>query len=217
MLLADDHAMVREGMSEMLSTEEDIQVVGEAENGQEAVELVRKLKPDVVILDIEMPVMGAQAALTRMLRISPLPKVIIVTVFADSRLVRELLGRGASAYLSKSASTQDLITTVKSAARGQYEDNVILSVPRGALDAAEDNAAGDESSSLSRREMEVLLSVVRGMSNKQAAEKLHLSVTTVKRHLSNIYEKLNVSSRGEATRKAISEGWISSWDVAQDE
>jgi len=209
--------MVREGMSEMLSTEEDIQVVGEAENGQEAVELVRKLKPDVVILDIEMPVMGAQAALTRMLRISPLPKVIIVTVFADSRLVRELLGRGASAYLSKSASTQDLITTVKSVARGQYEDNVILSVPRGALDAAEDNAAGDESSSLSRREMEVLLSVVRGMSNKQAAEKLHLSVTTVKRHLSNIYEKLNVSSRGEATRKAISEGWISSWDVAQDE
>lgn len=131
MLLADDHAMVREGMSEMLSTDEDIEVVGEAENGQEAVELVRKLKPDVVILDIEMPVMGAQVALTRMLRISPLPKVIIVTVFADPRLVRELLGRGASAYLSKSASTQDLITTVHSVARGQNEDNVILSVPRG--------------------------------------------------------------------------------------
>jgi DNA-binding NarL/FixJ family response regulator len=209
--------MFREGMSEMLTTDEDIEVVGEAENGQEAVELVRKLKPDVVILDIEMPVMGAQAALTRMLRISPLPKVIIVTVFADPRLVRELLGRGASAYLSKSASTQDLITTVHSVARGQYEDNVILSVPRGALDAAENNAAGDESSLLSPREMEVLISVARGMNNKQVAEKLHLSVTTVKRHLSNIYEKLKVGSRGEATRKAISEGWISSWDVTQDE
>lgn len=217
MLLADDHAMFREGMSEMLTTDEDIEVVGEAENGQEAVELVRKLKPDVVILDIEMPVMGAQAALTRMLRISPLPKVIIVTVFADPRLVRELLGRGASAYLSKSASTQDLITTVHSVARGQYEDNVILSVPRGALDAAENNAARDQSSPLSRREMEILVSVARGMSNKQVAEKLHLSVTTVKRHLSNIYEKLKVGSRGEATRKAISEGWISSWDVTQDE
>jgi DNA-binding NarL/FixJ family response regulator len=216
-LLADDHAMFREGMSEMLTTDEDIEVVGEAENGQEAVELVRKLKPDVVILDIEMPVMGAQAALTRMLRISPLPKVIIVTVFADPRLVRELLGRGASAYLSKSASTQDLITTVHSVARGQYEDNVILSVPRGALDAAENNAARDESSPLSHREMEVLISVARGMNNKQVAEKLHLSVTTVKRHLSNIYEKLKVTSRGEATRKAISEGWISSWDVTHDE
>ncbi len=216
MLLADDHAMFREGMSEMLTTDEDIEVVGEAENGQEAVELVRKLKPDVVILDIEMPVMGAQAALTRMLRISPLPKVIIVTVFADPRLVRELLGRGASAYLSKSASRQDLITTVHSVARGQYEDNVILSVPRGALDVAENNAAGDESSPLSRREMEVLISVARGMNNKQVAEKLHLSVTTVKRHLSNIYEKLKVTSRGEATRKAISEGWISSWDVTHD-
>ena len=201
----------------MLSTDEDIEVVGEAENGQEAVELVRKLKPDIVILDIEMPVMGAQAALTRMLRISPLPKVIIVTVFADPRLVRELLERGASAYLSKSASTQDLITTVHSVARGQNEDNVILSVPRGALAAAEDNAAGGESSPLSLREMEVLLSVARGMSNKQVAEKLHLSVTTVKRHLSNVYEKLKVGSRGEATRKALSEGWISSWDVAQDE
>lgn len=209
--------MFREGMSEMLSTDEEIEVVGEAENGQEAVELVRKLKPDVVILDIEMPVMGAQAALTRMLRISPLPKVIIVTVFADPRLVRELLGRGASAYLSKGASTQDLITTVHSVARGQYEDNVILSVPRGALDVAENNAAGDESSPLSRREMEVLISVARGMNNKQVAEKLHLSVTTVKRHLSNIYEKLKVTSRGEATRKAISEGWISSWDVTHDE
>ena len=217
MLLADDHAMFREGMSEMLTTDEDIEVVGEAENGQEAVKLVRKLKPDVVILDIEMPVMGAQAALTRMLRISPLPKVIIVTVFADPRLVRELLGRGANAYLSKSASTQDLITTVHSVARGQYEDNVILSVPRGALDATENNAAGDQSSPLSRREMEILFSVARGMSNKQVAEKLHLSVTTVKRHLSNIYEKLKVGSRGEATRKAISEGWISSWDVTQDE
>ena len=104
-----------------------------------------------------------------------------------------------------------------SVARGQYEDNVILSVPRGALTAAEDNAAGDESSPLSRREMEVLISVARGMNNKQVAEKLHLSVTTVKRHLSNIYEKLKVTSRGEATRKAISEGWISSWDVTQDE
>jgi DNA-binding NarL/FixJ family response regulator len=204
-------------MSEMLTTDEDIEVVGEAENGQEAVELVRKLKPDVVILDIEMPVMGAQATLTRMLRISPLPKVIIVTVFADPRLVRELLGHGASAYLSKSASTQDLITTVHSVARGQYEDNVILSVPRRALDAAENNAARDESSPLSRREMEVLISVARGMNNKQVAEKLHLSVTTVKRHLSNIYEKLKVDSRGAATRKAISEGWISSWDVTQDE
>ena len=81
---------------------------------------------------------------------------------------------------------------------------MILSVPRGALDTAKDNAAGDESSPLSRREMEILLAVARGMSNKQAAEKLHLSVTTVKRHLSNIYEKLKVGSRGEATRKAIS-------------
>ena len=87
MLLADDHAMVREGMAEMLSTAEGMEVVGQAENGRQAVALARERTPDVVILDVEMPVMGAQAALRRLLEISPQPKVMIVTVFADQRLV----------------------------------------------------------------------------------------------------------------------------------
>lgn len=211
-LVADDHAMVREGMAQMLSLNDDIEVVAQAGDGREAVALARETRPDVVILDVEMPVMGAQAALKRLLEFSKPPKVIVVTVFADPRLVRELLGLGASAFLAKSSSSRDLISTVRSVARNQSSDNVIISVPRTDL--------GEEAppeGPLSRREAEVLRMVARGAGNKEVAETLHLSETTVKRHLSNIYDKVGVRTRGEAVSRALSEGWVSSRDIAQDE
>lgn len=211
--MADDHALVRQGMAEMLSTDEGIEVVEEAENGAEAVELARRTKPDVVILDVEMPVMGAQPALRRLLDISPPPKVIIVTVFADQRLVRELLGLGASAFLTKNTSMRDLIATVHAVAKGGGEDGVILSVPRDSFDGTKRSAKRD----LTRQETEVLLAVARGMGNKQAGQKLHLSETTIKRHLSSVYAKLDVGSRNEAVRKALSEGWISAWEISKDD
>jgi DNA-binding NarL/FixJ family response regulator len=101
-LLADDHAMFRQGIKEMLSTDEEIEVVGEAENGREAVALAEELGPDVVLLDVEMPLMGAKQAMEHMLENSPPPRVIIVTMYDDPRLVRELIGQGAAAYLVKS-------------------------------------------------------------------------------------------------------------------
>ncbi|QIN79339.1 response regulator [Rubrobacter marinus] len=211
MLLADDHAMVREGMAEMLSLNEDVEVVAQAGNGREAVALAKETAPDVVILDVEMPVMGAQAATTHLLRLSPAPKIVVVTVFADRRLVRELLGLGASAFLTKGASSQDLISTVRSVARGT-PGNVIVSVPREDYDAE-----GPAESELSGREAEVLRMVARGAGNKEVAQSLHVSETTVKRHLSNIYDKLGVRTRGEAVSKAVSEGWISSWDISRDD
>lgn len=210
MLLADDHAMVREGMAEMLSLNEDVEVVAQAGNGREAVALAKETAPDVVILDVEMPVMGAQAAMAHLLRLSPTPKVVVVSVFADRRLVRELLGLGASAFLSKGASSQDLISTIRSVARSA-PGNVIVSVPREDYDAE-----GPAESGLSGREAEVLRMVARGTGNKEVAEALHVSETTVKRHLSNIYDKLGVRTRGEAVSRAVSEGWISSWDIVRD-
>lgn len=211
MILADDHAMVRQGFSEMLSADAGMVVVGEAENGREAVALAERTRPDVAILDVEMPVMGAQAALKKMLDLSPPPKVVIVTVFADRRLVQELLALGASAYLSKGASMRTLLDTVRSVARGGDEENVIVSVPRETLHRTEEDGPGD----LTPREREVLLLAARGLGNGRIGENLHLSKTTVKRHLSNVYEKLGVHSRGEAVGKAISEGWISSWDISR--
>jgi DNA-binding NarL/FixJ family response regulator len=215
-LLADDHALVRQGMAEILSTDPGIDVVAEAADGKEAVDLARKQKPDVVVLDVEMPVMGGQVALRKLLALSPPPKVVIVTVFADESHVRELLALGASAYLSKNASMRDFVSTVRSVVvgdrEGQNEDDVILFVPRTAFDKD-----APKESSLSGREAEVLMLAARALSNREIAESLHLSETTVKRHLSNVYEKLGVRSRGEAARKALSEGWISAWDVSRED
>jgi len=213
-LVADDHAMVREGMVQILSLHDDVVVVAEAGDGREAVTLARETAPDVAILDVEMPVMGAQAALKKLLEFPSPPKVIIVTVFADRRLVRELLGLGASAFLSKSTSSQDLISTVRSVAQTPPHadgDNVTVTVPRADFDVE-----GPAESELSRREGEVLLMVARGAGNKEVAETLHLSETTIKRHLSNVYEKLGVHTRGEAVSRAVSEGWISSWDISRE-
>jgi DNA-binding NarL/FixJ family response regulator len=203
-LLADDHAMFRQGVREMLSTDEGIEVIGEAENGREAVALAERLRPDVVLLDVEMPVMGARQAMERILENSPVPRVIIVTMHDDPRLVRELIGLGASAYLVKSASIEELHTAVRTAASSPA-GNVIIP-PKTLRDPT-------EAGCLSRRELEVLVMVARGMSNQQIAISLHLSEATVKRHLANIYPKIGASSRGEAVRMALSKEWIRARDI----
>ncbi len=205
-LLADDHAMFRQGVKEMLATDEGIEVVGEAENGREAVALAERLEPDVVLLDVEMPVMGARQAMEQMLQNTPSPRVIIVTMYDDPGLVRDLIGLGASAYLVKSATIEELHTAVHTAASSPA-GNVI--VPPKTL--------GNPAEGLSRRELEVLLMVARGMSNHQIAISLHLSEATIKRHLANIYPKIGVSSRGEAVRTALTRGWISPRDITGGE
>jgi DNA-binding NarL/FixJ family response regulator len=208
-LLADDHTMFRQGLKEMLSTDEGIEVVGEAKNGGEAVILATEKKPDVVVLDIEMPVMRAAEAMDWILKISPQPRVLIVTMFDNPRLVRELLARGASGYLVKSASLEELLTAVRTAARSSSrEEHVILVLPREALDQTE--ASAQEPSA---REMEILLLAARGHSNRQIAAATHISEATVKRHLANLYARIEVKSRGEATRKALSEGWLTTRDL----
>jgi DNA-binding NarL/FixJ family response regulator len=199
--------MFRQGIREMLSTDEEIEVVGEAENGRVAVALAERLRPDVVLLDVEMPVMGARETMEGMIRnSSPSPRVIIVTMHDDPRLVRELIGLGASAYLVKSATIEELLTAVHIAASSPPGDAIIL--PK-----TPENPA--EADGLSRRELEVLLMVARGMSNQQIAVSLHLSEATVKRHLANVYPKIGVSSRGEAVRTALSKEWISPRDITE--
>jgi DNA-binding NarL/FixJ family response regulator len=211
-LLADDHTMFRQGLKEMLSIDGEIEIVGEADNGRDAVVLARERKPDVVVLDVEMPVMGAAEAMEMMLGISPRPRILIVTMFDNPRLVRELLAQGASGYLVKSASLEELLAAVRAAAHsplGPRRENVILAVPRNVLERVEERGEDEPSG----RELEILLLAARGLSNRQIAASLTLSEATVKRHLANLYAKMDVGSRGEATRKALSEGWFTARDL----
>ena len=214
-LLVDDHTMFRQGLKEMLSTDEEMLVVGEAEDGSGAVALAARENPDVVILDVEMPGLSAAETLEALLALSPAPRVLVVSMYDSPRLVRDLLGRGASGYLVKSASLEDLLTAVRRAAsspEGSGRENVILAVPRSVLEKVE----GADEERLSGREQQILLLAARGLSNRRISQDLHISEATVKRHLANVYKKMGVGSRGEASQKALSEGWITAGDLTRN-
>lgn len=201
----------------MLATDRGIEVIGQAENGKEVLKLARERSPDVVILDVEMPVMGALEAMDQLLGLSPPPKIVVVTMHDDPRLVREHLGRGASAYLVKSASLQELVAAVHNVAESPaeaHDENVVMVVPREAFERAE---RAVKEGRISARELEILLLVARGLSNRQISHTLRVAEATVKRHLANLYPKMGVGSRGEATSRALSEGWISARDMTRVE
>jgi DNA-binding NarL/FixJ family response regulator len=202
-VLADDHALFREGVAEMLGAEDDLRIVGEAGDGDEAVELVQREKPDVVLLDVEMRGPGPEETLRRMLGASPSTRVVVLTMHDEPRLVRSLLGLGARAYVVKSATREELLATVRMVRRDA--DRVVLSVSRDTLERLEGRDAG----LLSARELEVLTLVASGLSNARVAAQLHISEGTVKRHLTNVYAKLGVASRMDAVNKAASAGLVS--------
>jgi DNA-binding NarL/FixJ family response regulator len=212
-LLADDHTMFREGLAGLLASYEGMEVVAEVPNDEEAISLTRELRPDVVIMQVQMPFEKAKESLKRMRSASPPPKVIIVTMFEEPRYVRELMELGASAYLVKSSSSEHLVAAVRAAVFDPTSRNVVVGMPLGMLAGTQ----ADVESVLSARELEVLLLSSRGLSNRQIASRAHLSEATVKRHMANVNQKIGTSSRGEAARKALSEGWITIQEVTEDE
>jgi DNA-binding NarL/FixJ family response regulator len=201
-LLADDHALFREGVAEMLRAEDDLRVVGEAADGYDAVELVERELPDVVLLDVEMRGPGPEETLRRMLSASPSTRVVVLTMHDEPRLVRSLLGLGARAYVVKNATREELLATVRMVERDS--DRVVLSVSRDTLERLE----GRDEGLLSTRELEVLAFVATGLSNARIAAQLHIAEGTVKRHLTNVYAKLGVASRMDAVNKAVSAGLV---------
>ncbi len=212
-LLADDHTMFREGMAKLLTAYGGLEVVGETANDDGAGALVRKTKPDVVVMEARVPFEEAAGFLDEMRRVEPRPKVIIVTMFDDPALMRDFLRLGVSGYVLKSSSTTQLVSAIRAAALAPEEGNVVLGMPRTMLEEAD----GRQESPLSVRELEILLLAARGLSNRQIAARVNLTEGTVKRHLSNSYHKLGVGSRGEAARKALQADWITVGEITDEE
>ena len=211
-LLADDHTMFREGLARLLTSYGGLEVVGATTNDEGAVALAREKKPDVVIMQVQVPFREAKEALDKMREIEPRPKVIIVTMFEDPRMMREFLKLGASAYVLKSSSTTQLVGAIRAEAFTPDTRNVVMGMPRVLLEESE---AGSEV--LSVRELEILLLAARGLSNRQIAARVYLAEGTVKRHLSNTYNKMGVGSRGEAARKALAEDWITVREITEED
>ena len=212
LLLADDHTMFRQGLAGVLASYGGMEVVAEVPNDAEALRLVRELVPDVVIMQVQMPFERAKRSLRRMRSASPPPKVVVVTMFEEPRYVRGLMELGASAYLVKSSSAEHLVAAVRAAVLDPKGENVVVGMPRSMLEGT-----GEGEGVLSGRELEVLVLAARGLSNRGISRALHLSEATVKRHLSNIYPKIDVASRGEAARKALHENWITIGEITEED
>jgi DNA-binding NarL/FixJ family response regulator len=213
-LLADDHTMFRQGLASVLASYPSIEVVAQVPNDADALELARELSPDVVIMQVQLPVDRAVETLEAMRAFPEPPKVVIVTMFESPRYIRELTGVGVSAYLLKTSSADHLVAAVRAAVFDPGSENTVVGMPREMLEGTREGADGV----LSARELEILLLVARGLSNERIASSLHLAEATVKRHLANVYIKMGVHSRGEASREALLRDWITIEEVtAEDE
>ena len=207
-LIADDHAIVREGLVAMLNLADGIRVVGEATNGLEVIEMTEKLRPSVVLMDIRMAKLNGVQATYEVKSRFPDVNVIALTNYDDDEYVFDCLKYGASGYLLKDVSPEDLVKAIKSAAQGEsLVDPSVLNKVLTQFRHLSRNGS-ERSEKLSPREKEVLKALAEGLSNKEIAQQLHITEKTVKAHFSSIYRKLNVRSRSQAIVNAVKSGLV---------
>jgi len=207
-LVVDDHAMFREGIRSLLEGYEDVEIVGEAAQGREAIEKVRQLAPQVVLMDIAMPVMGGLEATRRIQKESPNARVLVLTQYEDSEYILSLLRAGARGYISKTATASELVSAIRAVHKGES-----FLYPSAATTLIEEylmrvGGEKNEYERLTDREREILQLVAEGHTNREIAESLFISVKTVLRHRTNIMEKLDFHNRTELIKYAISKGLI---------
>ena len=210
-LIADDHAVVREGTRQILENESDLAVVAEAGDGEEAVRLAGSFKPDVAIIDIAMPKLDGIEATRQIKTLYPTVAVLILTAYDDDQFVFSLLEAGAAGYLLKSVRGRELIDAVRAVYAGEsvLHPSIARKVLNRFIPVAGKPLKQEPSEILTEREIEVLRLATRGLSNQDIANELYLSLRTVQTHLSHIFNKLQVSSRTEAVVRALKEGWVS--------
>jgi DNA-binding NarL/FixJ family response regulator len=212
-LLAEDHMIVREGLRALLKREDGIEVVGEAENGRQAVALAGKLSPDVVVMDIAMPLLNGLEATRQILQTTPSTKVLILSAHSDDAYVEQVMALGASGYLIKQTAAHVLPDAIRAVHKGKTFFSPSISKRRKDHDKkahARGDLPGKKATGLSSREMEVLQLVAEGKANKETAEELHISVKTVEKHRQSLMEKLNIHDTAGLTRHAIATGIIES-------
>jgi len=207
-LLVDDHALFRQGIRALLANSEYAEIIGEAIDGREAIDKVRQLNPQVVLMDIGMPGMGGLEATRRIIKDNPAVKVLVLTQYEDVEYILSMLRVGAKGYISKTATSQELENAVRTVWRG--ESYLYPSAATALVTDYQARADGekDEYERLTDREKEVLQLVAEGRTNREIAEKLVISVKTVLRHRTNAMEKLGFHNRTELIKYAISKGLI---------
>ncbi|MEW6033383.1 MAG: response regulator transcription factor [Chloroflexota bacterium] len=217
-LIADDHAVVREGTRRILEQEQGLEVVAEAGDGEEAVRLSNELKPDVVIMDIAMPKLDGIEATRRIKSVCPATTVLVLTAYDDDQFVFSLLEAGAAGYLMKSIRGQELVNAVRAVHAGEsvLHPTVARKVLNRFVPAPGRPKKREPFEVLSEREMDILRLAARGLSNKDIADELCISIRTVQGHLGHIFNKLAVSSRTEAVVHALREGWVTLEDVSRE-
>ncbi len=209
-LLADDHAILRDGIRALLSDEADLQVVGEAENGRQALEKARALRPDIVIMDIGMPLLSGLEATKHIRREVPESRVLILTMHQNDEYLAQVLAAGASGYVLKDAAGRELVLAIRQVARGEpfFSPLMTRTLTSLYLNSLEAERTHDPYDDLTIREREVLQLVAEGFTNRQIAEMLKLSIKTVKTHRLHLMQKLDLHDRTELVKYAFQKGII---------
>jgi NarL family two-component system response regulator LiaR len=210
-LITDDHKVVRQGLKMVLDLDPELEVVGEAENGEEAARLARRLEPDVVVMDLVMPVMNGVEATRIIRRELPDTQVVALTSVLQDASVIGAVRAGAIGYLLKNTGSDELCRTIKAAAAGQVQ-----LAPEAAARLMREVSAPENPEALTERETDVLKLIARGMANRQIARSLYIGEKTVKTHVSHILLKLGVNSRTQAALYAARTGLVSPGEIGQD-
>lgn len=210
-LLADDHALFREGLRSLLEDQEDIEIVGEAEDGLEAIRLAAQLQPDLILMDINMPVIDGVEATHRVLRQNGMIRIVILTMYPQDEYAFEALKAGAKAYLLKDTRSKKLLQVVRAVHQGQAVIDPemtarLLDEFRRLRD--EQEKPSTQTQTLTEQERTILTQVANGASNKEIAASLNLSERTIKNYLSIIFQKLQVNNRTEAAIRAMKDGLV---------
>jgi DNA-binding NarL/FixJ family response regulator len=209
-LLVDDHTVVRQGLRALLAAEEDMEVIGEAENGRQAVGLAKKSPPDVVVMDVAMPLLNGLEATRQILKAVPTAKVLVLTSYGDDECVQQLMQAGACGYLIKQTAANDLLRAIREVRRGNafFSPAIARRLRDQCRDVFSTGPKARKSSELTSREAEVLQLIAEGFSNKQIASELTISIKTVEKHRQQVMNKLNIHDVAGLTRYAISKGLI---------